>query len=634
MCGFVGVIDYSGPVDPGLLEKMNKTQNHRGPDGCGLRLFKFSEASVGLAHTRLSILDLREAAGQPMSCGSAHLVYNGEIYNFKELRKELEESGNSFQTDGDTEVLLNGLAQRGPDFLNSCIGMFAGAYFNESEGSLFLFRDRAGVKPLYYYESQDLVLFGSELKSLMAHPRFDKSINQDALAMYLQYGYIHQPSSIFKKVKKLLPGNFLKIDLKTRKVEITSYWDAIDCYNGKKLDLGYAEAKSRLHEILKSACMYRMVSDVPVGVFLSGGYDSSLVAAIIQNQVSQKLKTFTIGFDNEQFNEAKHARKVAQSLGTDHTEYYCTQKDALEIIPRLAHIYDEPFGDSSAIPTTLVSQLARKSVTVALSADAGDELFAGYYKHHICMDYYSRVAVIPSPVRNVLGKAMNLINPSWIPVLSKGYNFSTRWRKASNVLTSRNVVDALQFTSQHFPAQELSTFLNYSPRELESSFQEENRFNSANDQLSRVLGIDYKTYLPGDILTKVDRATMSVSLEGREPLLDHRILEFAARLPSEFKYNSGEKKFILKDIVHDYLSPEIMDRPKMGFGIPIVDWFREELKDMLTDYLSPDRLSREGFFQVDAVLKLRDSYLNGHAENVQKLWFLLMFEMWHEAWMN
>ena len=376
-----------------------------------------------------------------------------------------------------------------------------------------------------------------------------------------------------------------------------------------------------------------MVSDVPVGIFLSGGYDSSLVTAILQKDRRQKLKTFTIGFHEKGYNETPYAREVATHLGTEHTEYYCTQKDALEIIPKLVDIYDEPFSDASSIPTTLVSQLARKDVTVALSADGGDEIFAGYDKYALSSQYYNLFSKIPKFTHPPILSLMEKVNPNNIPLAKNSFNFATKYEKAKNVLKSGNCVEVMQNVAHQITDYELKNILKSNFKTPKTNYECASLLNHTNDNIDRMLAIDYKTYMLDNILTKVDRATMSVSLEGREPLLDYRIIEFAASLPSHYKYKNSSTKHILKEITHKYIPKKLMDRPKMGFGVPLVEWFKDELKEYFLIYLDEERLQKEGVFNAKEVVWIRDKYLNGEKVNVETLWSLLIFQMWYEKWM-
>jgi len=632
MCGIVGIVDFKKQSSQKKLKSMTDVLHHRGPDDSGYSFYDEEKYQIGLGHRRLSILDLSKHGHQPMLFENYEIVYNGEVYNFKEIREELIPLGYSFESDSDTEVILKAYHQWGIKAVDRFNGMFAISIYDKVNQKLILIRDRAGVKPLYWYWKDDLLMYASELKSFHEHSDFQKQINKDAFALYLQYGYILQPHTIFEYTYKLRSGHYLEINLQTKMIEEIVYWDVIDFYNKPKLDITEEEAIEKMENLLKSAFEYRMVSDVPVGVFLSGGYDSSVVTALLQDGQEEKLNTFTIGFHEKGFDESPYAKQVAKHLGTNHTEYYCTQKDALEIIPKLCEMYDEPFGDSSALPTTLVSKLAREKVTVSLSADGGDEIFAGYGKYAVSYKYFNFFNKIPQFIKNLIFMVMNIINPKFIPIFNKTYNYKTRYEKVKNMLKVNNIINMLQLSSQHFTSKELFLLLKHDPLSLKTNFDNSQLINSA-DTINRMLAIDYKTYMIDDILTKVDRATMSVSLEGREPLLDHRIIEFAAQLPSELKYKDGDKKWLLKQITHKYLPKEMMDRPKMGFAVPITEWFRDELREYFMIYLNEERINREGLLNAKEVVLLRDNYLNGDKTNVRQLWFILMFEMWYERWM-
>ncbi|CAA6826698.1 MAG: Asparagine synthetase [glutamine-hydrolyzing] (EC, partial [uncultured Sulfurovum sp.] len=510
-------------------------------------------------------------------------------------------------------------------------GMFAMAIFDKEKETLTLIRDRAGVKPLYWYFKEGLFLFASELKSFHEHPNFHKVIDRDVLAQYLQHGYVLQPYSIFESTQQVEAGHILHLNLKTKEIEKKQYWSVSKFYEKPKLILSDDEAITQTEAILKKAFNYRMVSDVPVGTFLSGGYDSSLVTALLQADREDKINTFTIGFKEKGYDEAPHAKAVAKHLGTNHTEYYCTQKDALEVIPKLAEIYDEPFGDASAIPTVLVSQLARDKVSVSLSADGGDEIFAGYSAYDNLSSIEHTFNKIPKILRKSSAGLLNMVNPAYIPFTSKQYNFEIRYEKIKKMLNAENSAQLLEQSYEQYSQKELDKLLLKSPHKLKSQFDAD--ISNISDSLSQMLMIDYKTYMADDILTKVDRATMSVGLEGREPFIDAKIIEFAAQLPNEMKYRDGEKKWVLKEITHKYLPQSMMDRPKMGFSPPITEWFRDELKSYFLHYLSYERLEKEGLFNPHEVIRLRDEYLLGKNVSVHRLWFILMFEMWYERWM-
>ncbi len=578
-------------------------------------------------------MDLSKHGHQPMKFEEIEIVYNGEVYNFNEIKEELILHGYSFHSESDTEVILKSYHKWGINAVQKFNGMFAITIFDKPKGKIFIIRDRAGIKPLFWYQKNDLILFASELKSFHQHPRFKKEINVNSIALFLQYQYIPEPHSIFEDSFKLKAGHYLEIDLKSKNISEHKYWDVIDAYNKPKIDISEEEAINETEKILKSAFEYRMVSDVPVGIFLSGGYDSSLVTSILQKDRTKKLKTFTIGFHEKGYDETPYAREVATHLGTDHTEYYCTQKDALEIIPKLANIYDEPFSDASSIPTTLVSQLARKDVTVALSADGGDEIFAGYDKYALSSQYYNLFSKIPKFTHPSILSLMEIVNPNYIPVAKNSFNFATKYEKAKNVLKSENCVEVMQNVAHQITDYELKNIIKNNFETQKTNYSCASLLNHTNDNIDRMLAIDYKTYMLDDILTKVDRATMSVSLEGREPLLDYRIIEFVASLPSKYKYKDSTTKFILKEITHKYIPKKLMDRPKMGFGVPLIEWFKDELKEYFLIYLDEDRLKKEGIFNAKEVIWMRDKYLNGEKVNVETLWSLLVFQMWYEKWM-
>ena len=632
MCGIAGFCDYNKNSMQKTLQEMTDILHHRGPDDSGYSFFENKHVNIGLGHRRLSILDLSKHGHQPMSFAEIEIIYNGEVYNFKEIREELIVKGHTFESDSDTEVLLKAYYNWGIDFVDNLNGMFAIAIYDKKINKLILIRDRTGIKPLYYYEKDNLFLFSSELKSFHKHPYFYKEVDFDTLAQYFHYGYIPQPYSIFKYTKKLLSGHYLEIDLKEGSSVLHKYWDVKDFYNLPKKDIDYPQAKKEVEELLVSSFKYRMVSDVPVGVFLSGGYDSSAVAAILQKNSKHKIKTFSIGFHEEGYNEANYAKKVAEYLGTEHTEYYCTQKEALEILPTLAEIYDEPFGDSSAIPTILVSKLAKKDVTVVLSADAGDEIFGGYGKYTTSLKYNNFFSKFPTFMHSPMSYVCNTINPLKIPILKNKNNIENRVKKVANILTNNCAVSAMKYTSHKFTGFEVKRLFLHNFEILPTYFDTNSDLNSFNDELNRMFAVDYQTYLPDDILTKVDRATMSVSIEGREPFLDYRIIEYIAQLSSDFKMNEKQTKIILKDIVHDYIPKSMMDRPKMGFGIPISAWFKDELKNYFDIYFTQEKLILAGL-NPEEVEKLRSEYLNGLDAHAQRLWFVLMYMMWFERWM-
>jgi asparagine synthase (glutamine-hydrolysing) len=632
MCGIAGFIDFKKNSTEEILADMACAVSHRGPDGQGIYFQQTKDAAIGLGHRRLSIIDLSIAASQPMHYDGLHLIFNGEIYNYSEVRDDLIKRGHQFNTHSDTEVILHSWREWGTKAIDQWHGMFAIALFDEKQNEAIFIRDRAGVKPYYYYDHNSLFLFASELKSLIKHPCFEKKINPHAVASYLQYGYVSHPHCIYHHTYKLQPGHFLRMDLSNGNKQLMQYWNVYDHYNKPKPEISLPDAISETERILAKSFQYRMVADVPVGVFLSGGYDSSCVTSLLQKNNTEKIKTFTIGTTDKKLDEAPFAKKIAQHLGTDHTEYYCTPKEALDIIPELPHYYDEPFADSSAIPTILVSRLARKKVTVALSADAGDEIFAGYNRYDYISRYGKKIGSIPKPMRKMAVAAMESISSEQIPYFKHKQNFHSRYDKLKNLLADPSPTELLKNLTQVFSDKEIQKLFVKPVKALKTAHNSKELISGYDDPLSYMMAIDYQTYMVDDILQKVDRATMSVSLEGREPFLDQDIIEWAASLPSEYKYYNGQKKYILKQIVHKYIPQQIMERPKMGFGIPVDLWLQHELKELVKSYLNEDSLKQHEIFNLAEVQKLVKEFFSGRTEKYLKIWYLLMFQMWYERW--
>jgi asparagine synthase (glutamine-hydrolysing) len=635
MCGIAGFIDFNNSSSVQILRDCTDVLSHRGPDGSGYEFVQSNQCQTGLGHRRLSIIDLSDAGAQPMRYKNFCIVFNGEIYNHREIKSELIKLGHKFISQSDTEVILHAWEQWKEKMVQQFVGMFAFVIYDKDKKELFCFRDRAGVKPFYYYWHNGLFLFASELKSFHKHPGFKKEINKQAVYQFMQYGFIMAPLSIFKNTYKLLQGHFLEFKIQDSTFKIKKYWDVYDAYNKPKLDITFAEAKTHTEQLLISACKYRMVADVPVGVFLSGGYDSTAITALLQAHQEEKLKTFTIGFYEEDHNEAKYAKKVAEHLRTDHTEYYCTTKEAQEIIPEIPFFCDEPFGDSSIIPTTLVSRLARKEVTVALSADAGDELFGGYKKYSIALDFLKKINRLP--LKNTAGKLLSHIPDSVLNQLTKSNAVSIKKQRISDLLQHSNITSPLildQLLSQSYSDQQMQLLMAGNIIGPGSFFNSENDLKNTYGNLDKMMATDYKTYLPDDILVKIDRAGMSASLEGREPLLDHRLIEFAAQLPENLKIKNGSKKYLLKQIVYDYVPKELMDRPKMGFGVPVFDWLRNELKYHVDEYMSKKDFEKHGLFKKEGIEIIMKNFFNGDKNYDSLFWYLLMFQMWYKKWMN
>lgn len=634
MCGIAGFIDFHKKSTKSNIQSMIEPLNHRGPDGEGVSLFKSKNAIIGFGHKRLSIIDLSQTGKQPMALNHLHITYNGEIYNYQEIKNELLELGHHFNGESDTEMILHAYTEWGIKAVERFIGMFAIALFDEKKQEVVFIRDRAGVKPLFYYQKNDLILFSSELKSFHEHPEFEKKLDLNAVAAYMQYGNVPTPHCIFKNCGKIKPGHYLKINLENKSQQEIQYWNVYDFYNQPKLNLSFPEAKIQTKELLKSAFNYRMVADVPVGVFLSGGYDSTTVSSLIQAESTARLKTFTIGVPDIGLNEAPYARDIAKHLGTDHTEINCSEGEAIEMIKDLPFFYDEPFADSSAIPTTLVSKAARKDVTVALSADGGDEIFGGYNRYDFMHRYGKTLNSIPKAVRKILVGAMGNISSEKIPVLKDKYNFHNRYEKLKTVLNDPSEKEIMLSLSQQFNDEQMKSVMKSEFTSLPTMFQSKEMLEDFKSPLSYMMAIDFQTYMLDDILQKVDRATMTNSLEGREPMLDHRILEFAAQLPDEYKYQNGIKKRILREITHDYIPKELLDRPKMGFAIPIAKWLKNELRDHVEEYLNEDRIEKQGIFNWEFITKLKMDFYKGRKEYDSKLWYFLMFQMWYERWMG
>ncbi len=632
MCGIAGFVDYKKKSDLDILKNMTDILYHRGPDFGGYEIIKEKKAIIALGHRRLSILDLSHIAHQPMHYKDVSLIaYNGEIYNFKEIRKELEKEGYDFISNSDTEVILKAFDRWGIETINRFNGMFAFALYLKKEKKLFLVRDRSGIKPLYYYYKDSVFLFSSELKSFHQFPSFEKKIDINALSLYFQYGYISEPHTIFKDTCKLKSGHYIEFDIDKESFEIKKYWDVFDFYNKEKLELGEKEIITHTESLFESAFNYRLIADVKVGVFLSGGYDSSALTAVLQKDKTDKIKTFTIGFYEEGFNEANYAKEVASYLGTNHTEYYCTQKEALDIIPSLCRIYDEPFSDASSIPTILVSRIAKENVTVALSADGADEVFGGYDMYKDAMRYKETIEKIMPLFQKMLSKSMSLIDPSKIPYLKNYNTFPRKYEKLISMLDHSDIENIFSQVVGINTLKDTRAVLkkDFIPLEIVDT-----DFLKEEDDFNRLLAIHYKTFLNGDILTKTDRASMSVSLEAREPLLDYRIIEFMARIDSKHKFKYHQSKYILKEIVHKYIPKKIMQRPKQGFNIPLERWLRNDLKEYLRNYLDPVRLQEEQLLNVQKVSEIYNAFLRGKSEYTELLWQILIFEMWYEEWLK
>ena len=643
MCGIVGFrSDRNFKSLREFLPKATSCLSHRGPDDSGL--FFDESCGVGLGHRRLSVIDLSKAGQQPMASddGSVLIVYNGEVYNFKEIRNELEAAGHVFNSETDTEVVLNGYLKWGIECLQQFIGMFSLAIWDSRKQELYLARDRLGIKPLYYYFNQGTLLFASELKGLMAFRSFEREFEPDSIPLFLHYQYVPAPRTIFKNTYKLLPGNYLLYDGRTTSTH--RYWSPPDSLEtAKEANIDEEELLRQLDKLLTEAVSARLISDVPLGALLSGGIDSSIVVALMQKVSASPVRTFSIGFNERGYNEAPWAAKVAEHLGTDHTELYVTPREAMEVIPRLPEIYDEPFADSSAIPTFLVCSLARSHVTVALSGDGGDEQFAGYVRYWTTQSMAHGFQRLFLPVRKSLANILGAIPTNFVerfylpwrrflPQRFRVANFSDKWQKLIYLMHQTDIPDLYRMTICLWSEDELERLMG--ERLPESQYEQTFRHAAQMSFLSRLMRVDQNTYLPDAMLTKVDRASMGVSLEVRVPLLDHRVVEYTATLPDRVKYKNGTGKYLLKKLLSNYLPVHLFERPKMGFGVPIDRWFRGELKGLLLDYLSPERLKEEGLFDYTLVENRLKEHLSGQINHQYRLWALLMWEMWRERWLG
>ena len=611
MCGLLGIVDYKKSINASLFNEMLNSLKHRGPDDEGVEVFSLDLCSIFLGHRRLSIIDISSNGHQPMLYEHLAIIYNGEVYNFKDIRQDLISEGYSFDSNSDTEVILKSYHFWGIDCVERFRGMFAFAIYDSEQQEIIIFRDRAGVKPLYYSQTDNALMFSSELKPLMKYPDFNKEIDFEAVSSYLQFGYIHAPKTIFKAVQKLLPGHYLKYDIESKSLVKECYWNINQFYENQVAREDIAE---ELEATIIEAFNLRMIADVPVGVFLSGGIDSSLVAAIVQKYSKIPINTFTIGFEDKKYDESNYAKEIAKYLGTNHTELICKKEDALAIITKLPKIFDEPFADSSAIPTVLVSELAKKQVSVVLSGDGGDELFCGYTSYALMEERFRILSKIP--FKKMANKFLNLIP---IPIFMLNRVNEKLYRKIvkfKNMLDHEDIVNSFKVSNSIFTKDEIKRLI-----KEEYYFPEETAAVTSN--LEKMMISDFKGYLPDDLMVKVDRSTMSTSLEGREPFLDHKIIEFAASIPIWQKKN----KKILKDVLARYIPEHLFTREKQGFGIPINAWLRQDLKYLVDQYLSEELIKEYGVFNYDYVSRLLELFY-AEKNDDSKIWVLLMFQMW------
>lgn len=646
MCGIAGFLGFNNSFEP-TLRLMGDSIYSRGPDDGDIWFDK--EKGIGFVHRRLAIMDLSPAGRQPMVsvCSRYIIVFNGEIYNHTILRHELSSINASpeWRGNSDTETLLAGFAAWGiKETLERCVGMFAFAVWDRNTQKLTLGRDRLGEKPLYYgwqgLGHSAAFVFGSELKALKKHPSFTGEIDRGALSLLMRHNYVPAPYSIYRGINKLMPGTLLTVSLNEREPTVETYWSLTDVAvaGNNNLFPGSAEqAVDELDRLLRDAVSQQMVADVPLGAFLSGGIDSSTIVSLMQAQSSRPVQTFTIGFNEEGYNEAVHAKAVAKHLGTDHTELYVTPQQALDVIPKLPTLFCEPFSDSSQIPTFLVSQLAKQKVTVSLSGDAGDELFAGYNRYVMANNLWGRLNRLPSGVRSIAAHGIHTLSPAtWNKLLSpiqpilpsslRMANVGDKLHKGASVLFSKSIDDLYLGLVSHWNPEEIvlgaaepATFLRGNAPRLDGL-----------DSVQRMMALDSISYLPDDILVKVDRAAMGVSLEGRVPFLDHRVVEFAWQIPQSLKLKDGVGKWILRQVLYKYVPKELIERPKMGFGVPIDSWLRGPLREWAEELLDEKRLRQEGFFDPKPIRAKWAEHLSGQRNWQYHLWDVLMFQSWLE----
>lgn len=657
MCGITGFIDFgltgTSSDMQSVVSAMSTSISHRGPDGCGTWVDR--EQGVALGHRRLSIIDLSQEGAQPMAsaCGRYVIVFNGEVYNFRSMRRELEAAGAAPEWRGysDTELMLAAISHLGLEkAVESFIGMFAFALWDKAEETLSLVRDRMGEKPLFYGWGEGVFLFGSELKAMMTHPQWRGDINRDALALFLRYSSIPAPHSIFKRVFKVQPGTIVRVSraelLRCGREPVAlpawEYWSAravAEQGAANPFDGSEDDAVNHLEHLLRDAIRQQMVADVPLGAFLSGGVDSSMIVALMQAMSSKPVRTFTIGFDESGYNEAEHAKAVAHHLGTDHTEMYLNAADALAVIERLPTLYDEPFADSSQIPTHLVAEMTKKHVTVSLSGDGGDELFAGYNRYFLTQNIWKKFGWIPVSGRKAIGSAFRAVPAG---LLNGGLGWLSprinKYGRSGHINDKLNKLFAVWCANspEQLYARLVSHWRNpasvvMGACEPTTVFSDASRGADLREFLDKMMFFDQVCYLPDDILVKVDRAAMGVSLETRIPLLDHRVVEFAWKVPLHMKVRNGQGKWLARQVLYKYVPKDLIERPKMGFEVPVADWLKGPLKEWAESLLDEKRLSREGLFDPARVREKWQQHLSGEYNWHYRIWDVLMFQSWLET---
>ena len=644
MCGLAGFLEPPGTRNPeqarSYAARMSAAIQHRGPDDDDV--WCDADAGIGFGHRRLSIIDLSTHGRQPMQSESGRFIiaYNGEVYNFPDLRRDLASKGHTFRGNSDTEVILAAIEEWGLKLaLSKFVGMFAFALWDRSSRQLHLVRDRLGIKPLYYGWCDQSFLFGSELRAIEQHPDFVGEVDRGALSLYLRFSYVPAPWSMFKGIRKLLPGTILTTNGVAGEETTDAYWSLHDVaergmrhsFQGEE-----KEAITKLEGLLREATRQRMIADVPIGVLLSGGVDSSMVAALMQAESTSRVSSFTIAFPDSKFDESMDARLVADHLGTDHHELAVTARDALEAIPQLPALADEPFADSSQIPTFLVSHLARKQVKVCLSGDGGDEVFGGYNRYSWCEPLYAKFDRIPYLLRNFIGRSMCGVSPkTWDrtvralrPFLPKAFHLrdaGDKIYKAAAVISSPDPASAyLRLISQW----QSPGSIVLGTEEPDTFIEQPENWAHIPDLTQQMMYLDTMSYLPDDILAKVDRASMAWGLEARVPLLDHRVVDFAWTLPRHMKVSGRVTKSILRTVLYNYVPQTIVERPKWGFAIPLHDWLRGPLRDWADTLIDETRLESEGFFNPKEIRRVWEEHLSGKRNRHTQLWSVIIFQAW------
>lgn len=625
MCGLAGYVQYGGHSIISINQMLNAIK-HRGPDATGVRVFDLEETQVGLGHQRLSIIDLNSNANQPLSdqTDRYHIVYNGEVYNFNDIRKQLD-STYTFKTVSDTEVILYSFIEWGKECVEKFTGMFSIVIFDKLDLKITFFNDRLGVKPLYYYLNDEMLIFGSELKALMTYEGFDKSINHTAVTQFMQYGYIQPPLSIFTQVSKIVPGTIIEYDINKRTMLQTKYWDILDM---PKTSNVAGVNPSELHKRIKSACQLRNISDVTICSFLSAGLDSSLVTALAAED--GPIHSVTLGVRDTRYDESDTARQISQSIGSIHDETYIEEKDIKTIIMKVNDYFDEPFSDTSMYPTYLLSKFASKNFKVALSSDGGDEAFCGYNRY-LFFNRFSWIYRLPMPVKVLAKSVCHYFSQKDTYFRNRIPSLSLKFTKFGNVLSAKSEADVYRLLNTYINDDRVSEILHHTS--IESGYYKELDDlieKSKGNKLQAAMLIDYKTYVY-QLLTKIDRASMANSLEVREPLLDHNLIEFCAKLSLKDKLSGNVTKIALKNILENYLPAKLISKNKKGFSIPIDNWLNNELRELVDDLTCYDEIQRSGVFKFDEVTKIKTKFYDSGVNYIE-LWHIVIFQLWYRKW--